>query len=214
MTDDQSLPGRRRFLAVAAAAVGLAGCTGGSGGGVDTEDDGDGEGDDEVATDTATETATATATSTPTEPAEDTPTETPTQPSATTVPGADEYESEERGSVAENTVDELAVLGWTAEVRETFSSDEPQFFVTVTVKNLGAEATDLFDYNYVLRHFDDGGTKLADARAVQVNVGGGTTAEPGDTAQLGLYLDEAVDPEAVARYEIVVNCRFSNGEYC
>ncbi len=177
---------RRVGSALAATgAIGIAGCTGdGSGDGGGNGGDGNGEGGDGNGGAT------------------------------TTVAGAGEYENDERGSVAENTVDELAIVGHTAEVREPMTSSDPRFVVTIAVKNLGDQETELFDYNYVLRLFDDEGTKLGDARAVQFNVGGGTTVAPGKTTEIGLHLQQTEDPGAVARYEIVLNCGFEDGVYC
>lgn len=54
------------------------------------------------------------------------------------------------GSIKENTVSELEFVGWGSH-KETESKN---LQVTITIKNIGDEITDIFHYNYDLKLYD------------------------------------------------------------
>jgi hypothetical protein len=121
--------------------------------------------------------------------------------------GNEQFTQEDMGSVATNSVDGIEIVGWTSETLEE------SFQVTVTVRNTGDQTTGLIDYGYSLTLYDESGSKLPPrgllARSTAGDVGSG------ETGDLRLDITGMENPDAVAEYEISVECDgFSDGVYC
>lgn len=138
----------------------------------------------------------------------------PTQsPTATSPPSDATGQTSDGGTglaaSASSDVDGLAVEGTTV----TDSGD--QFAVDVTLQNTGEQTTDIFDYGYELTVYDGNGAEITGNGSGQGSIND-TEIEPGESATITVRTDVDGSVDAVARYELVVNCSgmFVEGVYC
>ena len=121
--------------------------------------------------------------------------------------GSESFTQEESGSVGENTVDGIEIVGWTSE-----TLDE-SFQVTATVRNSGNETTGLIDYDFSLALYDDSGSEIPTSGILARSTAGDIGS--GETGELRLDITGMDNPDAVSTYEISVTCdTFSDGVYC
>lgn len=141
------------------------------------------------------------------------PTATEQPPTATSPPSGASGKTAGDGagiaSTARSDVDGLAVEGTAV----TDSGD--QFGVDVTLRNTGDQTTDIFDYGYELTVYDGSGAEITGNGSGQGSIND-TEIATDETATITVRTDVDGSVDAVARYELVVNCSgmFVEGVYC
>ena len=113
------------------------------------------------------------------------------------------------GEVVENSVSNgLEITDWTTEVADG------DFNITLTVKNVGDQQTDAFDYTYEATVYNSADE---DITASVASGSRGSTIDPGQTTEINMYVGVSnEDPSAVSRFELRVRCDdfFDEGVYC
>jgi len=115
---------------------------------------------------------------------------------------------ESMGEVVGDGVDGLEVVGWESE------PTEEGLELTITVRNVGDQTTDIKDYSYDVTVYDGEDTDITGSDTGTSSVD--TEIDPGSVASI--TVTQGVDGNAanVARYEIDLNCdgAFTDGVYC
>jgi len=115
---------------------------------------------------------------------------------------------------AERLLEELSVVG--CQSRE----EDGNFVVDVTVRNDGAQETDLFDYDLEVRPYD--ATEVDASNSIfgggeSISYPGYSDIQPGETgsATATVALVDSASPSDVQLYTVAVQCGISSdGRYC
>jgi len=118
-------------------------------------------------------------------------------------------EQTEAGSVAENSVDGLEIVGLTGE------TGDDDYTATVTVRNTVSQTTDIFNYNYDLILYDEDESEIMGGVTGTVPTGP-TEIGPDEEGMIDLNRGTEETNAEVAMFEILLNCDapFADGVYC
>lgn len=122
---------------------------------------------------------------------------------------------EEMGSVREDTVDGVEIVGWEHEIDEEQSTRE-SLVVDVTIKNVGEETTDVIKYPVSVYAYDENGEEMQPLGGSADSKNDGEI-DPGESAGkiVRPIYARGSDPANMSAYELVIQCNgYNSGVYC